>query len=225
MKRNEVSAVLTAIRSFNQWQEMGIDVEDAWFEAVDSDMDAMWAIRSVNGYYGDPQMKNRQILPSELNREWRAKRQQAREEDQWERQRNEQAGETVRHLMPSWFADAMTEAFGGVTFDGVREGGGTQEIFDRHAATVGIDLNAVRTTLLQDDHASNRHCGVKDCMCSHSHGCFKGWIDQVDGPSRPCPVCKEDLAQIISEIPAPGHRSIGDYARVQSRFRGAGDHA
>ena len=216
MKRNEVGAVLTTIKSFYEWQELGEDAEDAWFDALDTDMDALWAVKSVAAYYGNPNTKNRQMLPSELNREWRLRRKQQREEDMWERTRHDTFGE-VRVPMPYWFKAAMEEAFGSASLGDMEQRSGTQEIFDRHAAEAGVDL-----TVTQRDNRDS-HCGKVGCNCTHTGGCFKGWIDS-DYETRPCKNCRDSLADVLALIPSPGYRSSGDQARIRERFRNNDDH-
>lgn len=211
MKRNEVGAVLTAIKRFNDYQELGEAVEAVWFEALDDDVDAIWAVKSVSAYYGNPETKNRQMLPSELNREWRLMRKQQREEDMWERTRHDTFGE-VRVGMPYWFKNAMQEAYGSASLGDMEQRSGTQEIFDRHAAEAGIDL-----TVTQKDNRDS-HCGKAGCNCTHTGGCFKGWIDS-DYETRPCKNCRDSLTDVLALIPGPGHRSTADFARIRERFR------
>lgn len=211
MKRNEVGAVLTAIKRFNDYQELGEAVEAVWFEALDDDVDAIWAVKSVSAYYGNPATKNRQMLPSELNREWRLMRKQQREEDMWERTRHDTFGE-VRVGMPYWFKNAMQEAYGSASLGDMEQRSGTQEVFDRHAAEAGIDL-----TVTQKDNRDS-HCGKAGCSCTHTGGCFKGWIDS-DYETRPCKNCRDSLTDVLALIPGPGHRSTADFARIRERYR------
>lgn len=59
------------------------------------------------------------------------------------------------------------------------------------------------------------HCGRGGCLCAH-RSCFKGWIDS-DDTTAPCPVCREDLSRILSQIPGPGHRGEADFRAIQFR--------
>jgi hypothetical protein len=52
------------------------------------------------------------------------------------------------------------------------------------------------------------HCGRKGCPCTHSHGCYKGWIDDMprrlhNGTSYeqvgPCPQCKPELVERLAK--------------------------
>ncbi len=217
MNRNEVGAVLTTIKSFHEWQELGPDAEDAWFDALDGDIDALWAVKSVAAYYGNPETKNRQMLPSELNREWRLMRKQQREEDMWERTRHDEPGQEMQVRMPYWFQNAMNESFGSVSLGDMEQRQGTQEIFDRHAAEAGIDL-----TVTQLDYRDS-HCGKAGCNCTHTGGCYKGWVDTAY-ETRPCKNCRDSLADILALVPGPGWRSTADFARIRERFNKTDDH-
>ena len=70
-------------------------------------------------------------------------------------------------------------------------------------------------------HQVAAHCGRAQCDCTHDHGCYKGWLDRDGGPSAACPTCRPALARRLSEIPAPGKRSMGDleYLRARSDWR------
>ena len=44
---------------------------------------------------------------------------------------------------------------------------------------------------------SEAHCGRGDCECSHTHGCYKGWLDGPPGAQvvHPCPNCRPNLGR------------------------------
>lgn len=71
------------------------------------------------------------------------------------------------------------------------------------------------------------HCGRPGCHCSHSEGCYKGWVDHDPGSrgvydsAIPCRNCRPTAHQRIAEIPPPGARSPADLARIRAE-RGNG---
>ncbi len=74
-------------------------------------------------------------------------------------------------------------------------------------------------------------CPQPDCICTHSHGCYKGWIDEVpprvavdaDGreavyeQTKPCPVCYPQRAEIV----ASSGGSVAAGARLRSQREGS----
>lgn len=45
-------------------------------------------------------------------------------------------------------------------------------------------------------------CPFRDCTCTHTAPCDRGWIDNDDGTSvRPCPTCRPEQARIVNEAP------------------------
>lgn len=63
--------------------------------------------------------------------------------------------------------------------------------------------------------APEAHCGRADCDCTHSGGCFKGWVDSDAGPTQPCGRCRPWTARRVADVPRPGHRSDGDLAHLR----------
>jgi len=64
------------------------------------------------------------------------------------------------------------------------------------------------------------HCGKADCRCVHASGCYRGWVDSAsDDKTSPCPICREDLARVLSEVGPLGQRSFGDSSKIQNRGR------
>lgn len=67
---------------------------------------------------------------------------------------------------------------------------------------------------------SDRHCRRSGCQCTHTESCYMGWIDGEDShKTSPCPICREPLADVLSEIAPLGFRGEHDYARIRNRFR------
>jgi hypothetical protein len=67
---------------------------------------------------------------------------------------------------------------------------------------------------------TERHCGKSSCVCTHSEPCYKGWMDHPENLwTQPCPVCRADLAQVLSKINPLGSRSQSDQASIRLRHR------
>jgi hypothetical protein len=65
-----------------------------------------------------------------------------------------------------------------------------------------------------------RHCGFKNCVCRHESRCFKGWIDREDGTATsPCPICRQSLALVLSEVAPLGHRTDKDHSQIRSHAK------
>lgn len=60
------------------------------------------------------------------------------------------------------------------------------------------------------------HCGRGGCVCTHSSGCYKGWIDG-DNTHRtsPCHVCRPALADALAGVAPPGSRNESDWSRIR----------
>ena len=52
------------------------------------------------------------------------------------------------------------------------------------------------------------HCGVSGCICTHTHGCSKGWVlgkyfdeynVEYEGVS-PCPICDPDRYELFHTV-------------------------
>lgn len=46
---------------------------------------------------------------------------------------------------------------------------------------------------------SFRDCPFRNCPCTHDGGCVKGWIDNDEGTTSPCPVCRWNRVQMPDE--------------------------
>ena len=69
-----------------------------------------------------------------------------------------------------------------------------------------------------ESRQTERACGRSGCLCTHTAPCYKGWIDDPSGDTTaPCPNCRAELRQILSEIPGPGMRSAAHIARIGVR--------
>ena len=65
------------------------------------------------------------------------------------------------------------------------------------------------------------HCGKAGCRCVHTGQCYRGWVDsQTEGMTAPCPICRQELYDTLSTLPAPGKRGDADQSRIQNRFKG-----
>lgn len=63
-------------------------------------------------------------------------------------------------------------------------------VYDDEAERHKAEARAKRDAHLEDEHRKGAHCGKQTCYCTHSGGCYKGWIDSPDGPTKPCPMCR-----------------------------------
>ena len=197
----QTASFLVAANAIDLRVQYGHQNVEMWMQVLDEDIDSEWAGGHIAKWYanGDEIM-----TPYTINKAWRDhKRVQA--------EINAPRGpEPSRTTMPSWFADAMQEAFNSTDLADVEPKQGTQEIFDRHAAKAGIDL-----TKYHDNSGEAVKCPFPDCVCTHTHGCVAGWIDKKDGPASPCGVCRPGLSEILAVIPAPGSRALSDFATVR----------
>jgi hypothetical protein len=50
----------------------------------------------------------------------------------------------------------------------------------------------------QAEVADDAHCGRSGCPCSHSQGCYRGWLDAEAG-TTPCPNCRPGRQQRAME--------------------------
>lgn len=54
------------------------------------------------------------------------------------------------------------------------------------------------------------HCGRAGCPCTHTGGCYRGWIDNPDtATTASCRQCRPIQAQAVAELPPPGRRRPG----------------
>ncbi len=68
------------------------------------------------------------------------------------------------------------------------------------------------------DATSDRHlahCDQRGCRCTHTNGCYKGWIELRDGQTKPCFNCREDALVRVSDVPPPGKRNGSDLALLR----------
>lgn len=62
------------------------------------------------------------------------------------------------------------------------------------------------------------HCGMKDCHCTHTKPCFKGWIDGGEPHTTPCPVCRRSLSEVLSRVSVLGARTDYEQSMIRQRF-------
>lgn len=65
-------------------------------------------------------------------------------------------------------------------------------------------------------HKAQSPCGRHDCRCTHTE-CDHGWLNQTQGPTRPCPQCRPQLAERLANIPPPGRRDEAHLAYLRHR--------
>lgn len=65
--------------------------------------------------------------------------------------------------------------------------------------------------------SNEAHCGFTNCPCTHSGGCYKGWIDNDEGhTTAPCPRCRPTLHAVLGEVAPLGYRSAHDHQRIRT---------
>lgn len=69
-----------------------------------------------------------------------------------------------------------------------------------------------------DDDRMDSHCGKTGCICSHSAGCYRGWVD-TDATTEPCQQCRPMLAQTLRTMPEPGKRQPQHMLKLATRGR------
>lgn len=80
-------------------------------------------------------------------------------------------------------------------------------------------MQAQARAALQSD-GGERHCGMRDCMCTHVEPCYRGWMDNPNVHyTVPCPVCRRDLADVLDKISPLGYRSEAEQAMIRLRHR------
>ena len=71
-----------------------------------------------------------------------------------------------------------------------------------------------------DREMEEARCGFPECHCTHSDGCYKGWIDNDGGmTTAPCPRCRPSLYRTLHEINPLGQRTDLDSTIIQNRFK------
>jgi hypothetical protein len=75
-----------------------------------------------------------------------------------------------------------------------------------------IAIRRNRNAVVERDQEA--HCGRAGCQCSHSAGCYRGWIDG-DGPTKPCKQCRYELNKRLESVPPAGRRSEADMSRLR----------
>ena len=101
--------------------------------------------------------------------------------------------EPMRMKMPAWFKAAMNETYGHDDVSNDKPAAGTparsgdevRVIFAKHALSAGINLDQIDSETRYDPQG---HCGRNGCDCTHTKGCYKGWIDE-----KPCRNCRPQL--------------------------------
>lgn len=78
------------------------------------------------------------------------------------------------------------------------------------ARVAGVIAAEQRPRPVEDDERFDVACPFPGCGCSHSGGCVRGWIDQPDGRTAPCPVCRWNRQQ------QPGEARQAWLARLRS---------
>ena len=197
MRAAEVGALLNTIKTFQSYQEIGEAAELVWHKALTPAMGVGWAIDFVAAYYGKEQMSDSQILPSDLNKGWKKRLADEQEENLASRQRDTVTKDAPVTGMPDWFAAAMQEAYGHTDFGNDAPAPGSAKrsakdvhvIFEKHALTAGINLAQI---MPKHEDASDSHCRTAGCTCTHSGGCYKGWVD-ANGKSGPCRICRPQM--------------------------------
>jgi hypothetical protein len=67
---------------------------------------------------------------------------------------------------------------------------------------------------------SEAHCPRRDCMCTHTNGCYRGWMDQPDREvAIPCVICRGELHDVLGAIPPPGQRTERDMRLISNRHK------
>jgi MoaA/NifB/PqqE/SkfB family radical SAM enzyme len=42
-------------------------------------------------------------------------------------------------------------------------------------------------------------CPFRECQCTHTAPCDRGWIENSNGTVRPCPTCRPEQARIVAD--------------------------
>ena len=76
-------------------------------------------------------------------------------------------------------------------------------------------VNSTRAATAQDE----AHCGRAGCRCTHTDGCYAGWLDSREHPGAvaPCRICRYDLARALDQAPPLGKREHGANAVIADR--------
>jgi hypothetical protein len=59
-------------------------------------------------------------------------------------------------------------------------------------------LNSRWRTQSRKTQHTDSHCGITGCVCVHRDGCYKGWIDNDYGTTKPCPTCRPIVAERLA---------------------------
>lgn len=88
-----------------------------------------------------------------------------------------------------------------------------------HLTTAWRKRKRLRAENEASGHAGEAACPFPGCMCAHTDGCFKGWLDgDGSGPTSPCPICRPSLATVLAQVGDPGTRTAADSAMIRNRF-------
>jgi len=75
---------------------------------------------------------------------------------------------------------------------------------------------AAEARIATEQREPERHCGRAGCLCTHDEPCFKGWFD-TDYVTSPCPICRTDLAHVLTKVGGPGDRTESDWSQIRHR--------
>lgn len=58
-----------------------------------------------------------------------------------------------------------------------------------------------------DSHVPHdSHCGRQGCICTHTGGCHRGWMEHDPDRAVPCRECRASLVLRLSQVPEPARR-------------------
>lgn len=81
-----------------------------------------------------------------------------------------------------------------------------------------------RPALPRGAEATDRHCGRAGCGCTHTDPCYRGWLDEAATVAVPCRRCREELHDLLAEIPGPGGRTPADMSLLRGRSMASAGH-
>ena len=213
MKPSEVPLLIAAISQWQYTQSDEVSVQ-MWAQALDDDMPVKFAVEAVAKHYASPTLDHDTLVPGHLNKMWH-------DEKKARHTRAIVAGSEVgdeRVSMPEWFKAAMVDAFGTTDMSKAGKnpkrltGDQIQAIFDNASLLGGHDPAAVRRGL-------DGHCDWTECRCTHSGGCYRGWLDNDQGVAVACPNCRPGLSDMIHDMPERGQRKQSDTAVLSDKNR------
>lgn len=67
---------------------------------------------------------------------------------------------------------------------------------------------------------ADAHCGKLGCACTHTGGCYRGWIDTPDvSATQPCQTCRFELHKVVKGLPPGRARRPGLLHSLRSGAR------